>query len=412
MRGRQMLSGNGRHRRPKQAPALLVAFGVTGAGLALPLLGAGSAQAISDGAWDRTAECESGGVWSANSGNGYYGGFQLTLGMWEDYGGLEFADRPDLASRAQQITVAERILADQGLDGFPGCALLSGLWGEYRDENPELGVPPTDTDASGGSEDDAGASGDGNGSDGSENGSEADDGASGSADGSDGEDDGSDSGNGSSDSQDGSDSGSDASGGSDAAEDGSGASDDGSAADDGASGAESGAGADDGASDESEGGSDADDGASGDGSAAENGSPGSENGSGASDSGSDASGGSAAEGEGSDSSEADADASGGSAAQDGTAEDSGAEGAGSAGGTGHTPTGRHRGDPDPAESGLRPNDVDRYDVRSGDSLCSIADDLGVPGGWSALYQANKSLIGDDPDRIFPGQELDLTVTGN
>jgi resuscitation-promoting factor RpfA len=129
-----MLSGTGRHRRPRQAPALLIAAGVTGAGIAIPLLGSGAAQAVGDDTWDRTAECESGGLWSANTGSGYYGGFQLTLEMWEEYGGLVFADRPDLASRAQQIDVAERILADQGEEGFPGCALLSGLWAEYSQE--------------------------------------------------------------------------------------------------------------------------------------------------------------------------------------------------------------------------------------------------------------------------------------
>ncbi|WP_279571484.1 transglycosylase family protein [Streptomyces sp. 8K308] len=89
---------------------------------------------MSDEAWDSAAECESGGVWSANEGNGRYGGLQLSLDDWERYGGLEFAMRPDLASRFQQITVAGRMLADRGEEAFPGCAVLTGLWPEFRDE--------------------------------------------------------------------------------------------------------------------------------------------------------------------------------------------------------------------------------------------------------------------------------------
>ncbi|MDT0270455.1 transglycosylase family protein [Streptomyces sp. DSM 44915] len=132
-----MRSGTGRHRRPRQAPAFIVAAGVTGAGIAMPLLTAGSASAVSDEAWDRAAECESGGRWSANDGNGQYGGFQLTLDLWTSYGGLDFAIRPDLASRAQQISVAERIVADMGQGALPGCGVASGLWQEYRQEQRE-----------------------------------------------------------------------------------------------------------------------------------------------------------------------------------------------------------------------------------------------------------------------------------
>ncbi|WP_030262239.1 transglycosylase family protein [Streptomyces violens] len=122
-----MRSGNGRHRRPRQAPALLVAASVTGAGLALPLLTAGGAQAADTATWDRVALCESGGSWSANSGNGFYGGLQLTLEMWKDYGGESYAERPDLASRSQQIAVAESILNDRGPDAWPSCSVNAGL---------------------------------------------------------------------------------------------------------------------------------------------------------------------------------------------------------------------------------------------------------------------------------------------
>ncbi|EFE69030.1 predicted protein [Streptomyces viridosporus ATCC 14672] len=127
MKGLRMLSGNGRHRRPRQAPALLVAAGVTGSAIAIPLLGAGSASAADGATWDRVAECESGGSWSQNAGNGYYGGLQLTQDDWEKYGGLDYAPSADQASRGQQIAVAERILADRGVGAWRTCGLTAGL---------------------------------------------------------------------------------------------------------------------------------------------------------------------------------------------------------------------------------------------------------------------------------------------
>jgi hypothetical protein len=65
--------------------------------------------------WDRVASCESGGNWHINTGNGYYGGLQFSRSTWLAYGGGQFAGRADLASRAQQITVANRVYADNGL---------------------------------------------------------------------------------------------------------------------------------------------------------------------------------------------------------------------------------------------------------------------------------------------------------
>ncbi|MGW4375938.1 transglycosylase family protein [Streptomyces albidoflavus] len=136
-----MLSGNGRHRRPRQAPAFVVAAGVTGSAIAIPLLGAGSASAASTATWDRLAECESGGAWSTNAGNGYYGGLQVTQELWERHGGLSYAPSADLASRSQQIVVAERILDAEGTAAWATCAPAIGLkqGGESADVNP--GVP-------------------------------------------------------------------------------------------------------------------------------------------------------------------------------------------------------------------------------------------------------------------------------
>ena len=71
--------------------------------------------------WDRIAQCESGGNWSINTGNGYYGGLQFDISSWLANGGDDFASRPDLASRAEQITVANRYYAKAGLGPW-GCA--------------------------------------------------------------------------------------------------------------------------------------------------------------------------------------------------------------------------------------------------------------------------------------------------
>ena len=71
--------------------------------------------------WDAIAQCESGGNWSINTGNGYYGGLQFSQQTWEAYGGLTYAPRADLASRGAQIAVAEKVYAAGGLGAWPVC---------------------------------------------------------------------------------------------------------------------------------------------------------------------------------------------------------------------------------------------------------------------------------------------------
>jgi hypothetical protein len=71
--------------------------------------------------WDRIAQCESGGNWHINTGNGYYGGLQFDSSSWLANGGADFAPRADLASREEQITVANRYYAKAGLGPW-GCA--------------------------------------------------------------------------------------------------------------------------------------------------------------------------------------------------------------------------------------------------------------------------------------------------
>jgi uncharacterized protein YabE (DUF348 family) len=76
----------------------------------------------SGGAWDRIAACESGGNWAANTGNGYYGGLQFDHGTWAAYGGTAYANNANGASKAQQISIAEKVKADRGGYGaWPVC---------------------------------------------------------------------------------------------------------------------------------------------------------------------------------------------------------------------------------------------------------------------------------------------------
>ncbi|CAM3136461.1 transglycosylase family protein [Prescottella defluvii] len=90
----------------------------TAAMIAAPLvIGAGTATAAS-GDWDAVAQCESGGNWGANTGNGYYGGLQFSAGTWSANGG---SGLPHHSSREEQIRVAESVLATQGSGAWPSC---------------------------------------------------------------------------------------------------------------------------------------------------------------------------------------------------------------------------------------------------------------------------------------------------
>ncbi|MGO3363617.1 MAG: resuscitation-promoting factor Rpf1 domain-containing protein [Corynebacterium sp.] len=95
--------------------------------LALGAAIAPAANAAPDSDWDRLAECESGGDWSINTGNGYQGGLQFSGQTWNGHGGQEFASTADQASREEQIVVAERILESQGWGAWPSCSSQLGL---------------------------------------------------------------------------------------------------------------------------------------------------------------------------------------------------------------------------------------------------------------------------------------------
>ncbi|MFF7637448.1 transglycosylase family protein [Kitasatospora sp. NPDC008050] len=101
-----------------------------GAVAVLPVAGlvtATTASAASTSTWDAVAQCESTGNWSINSGNGFYGGLQFTSSTWAAYGGTQYAGQANLATKAQQIAVAEKVLASQGPGAWPVCSVKAGL---------------------------------------------------------------------------------------------------------------------------------------------------------------------------------------------------------------------------------------------------------------------------------------------
>jgi hypothetical protein len=80
-----------------------------------------------DTVWDALAQCESGGNWAINTGNGYYGGLQFSLATWQGYGGSAYAAYPHQATREEQIAVAERLRAVRGYQPWPACRAKLGL---------------------------------------------------------------------------------------------------------------------------------------------------------------------------------------------------------------------------------------------------------------------------------------------
>ena len=113
---------SGRHRKPTASSVSVAKIAFTGAvigGGSLAL--AGQAGAATDGEWDKVARCESGGNWAINTGNGYQGGLQFSPGTWSSHGGGEYAPSAHLASKEQQIAIAERVLATQGRGAWPVC---------------------------------------------------------------------------------------------------------------------------------------------------------------------------------------------------------------------------------------------------------------------------------------------------
>lgn len=124
-RGRITHRATDANRLVGQAAALtFLAFGATAVTAAIETgtAEAGTVAVADPGVdWSAIAACESGGNWSINTGNGYFGGTQTSQSTWAAYGGLAYAARADLATQAQQIAVNEKILAGQGIKAWPTC---------------------------------------------------------------------------------------------------------------------------------------------------------------------------------------------------------------------------------------------------------------------------------------------------
>lgn len=116
-----------KHAKPsshRRMGAAALAVGSTGA---IPIIAATPASAADVATWDRVAACESGGNWAINTGNGYYGGVQFDAQSWAAAGGLKYAARADLATKAQQIMIAEVWLRRTGPGSWPVCGPRAGL---------------------------------------------------------------------------------------------------------------------------------------------------------------------------------------------------------------------------------------------------------------------------------------------
>lgn len=118
-----------KHRRSSRLNRAVKRAAIIGTAMAIPAVGMGtvSAEAASVETWNRLAQCESGGNWQINTGNGYSGGLQFASSTWRAFGGGSYSARADLASKAEQITVAERVLGAQGWGAWPACSRKLGL---------------------------------------------------------------------------------------------------------------------------------------------------------------------------------------------------------------------------------------------------------------------------------------------
>jgi len=114
-------------RKAKPVRRRIAGVAVAGAATVAGGVAAASSSSAAGTVWDRVAACESGGNWHINTGNGYYGGLQFSDRTWDGFGGERYASRADLATKAQQITIAQKVLAVQGPGAWPTCGARAGL---------------------------------------------------------------------------------------------------------------------------------------------------------------------------------------------------------------------------------------------------------------------------------------------
>jgi len=130
-----------------RARRLIATTGVVGIGLSIPCLATGTASAASVSTWDKVAQCESSGDWSINTGNGFYGGLQFTSSTWAAFGGRSYAPQANQATKAQQISVAEKVLASQGPGAWPVCSVQAGLTKGGAAPQVDTSAPAASADA-------------------------------------------------------------------------------------------------------------------------------------------------------------------------------------------------------------------------------------------------------------------------
>jgi len=129
-----MSNNKGRHRRATRTEKTVASITVMGVGLALPLTLSGTAQAADTNVWDKVAKCESSGNWSINTGL-YDGGLQFLDSTWDAYKPAGYPASANQATKAQQIAVAEDVLAKQGSGAWPVCSVKAGLTTSMAEPN-------------------------------------------------------------------------------------------------------------------------------------------------------------------------------------------------------------------------------------------------------------------------------------
>jgi resuscitation-promoting factor RpfA len=135
-----MASIRGKHRKQSRVIRGVAKVAIAGVVMSVPLTIAATTPASASSVnWDAIAHCESGGNWADNTGNGYYGGLQFSMGTWHANGGQ---GAPQNASRAEQIAVAERVLATQGIHAWPVCGRHAGDGGGGVEAAPVVHSTP------------------------------------------------------------------------------------------------------------------------------------------------------------------------------------------------------------------------------------------------------------------------------
>lgn len=130
-----MSTNKGRHRRATRTEKVVAGATVMGVGLALPLTLTGNAQAADVSVWDKVAKCESSGNWNYNGSSGFDGGLQFLDSTWDAYKPNGYPASANLATKAQQIVVAEKVLASQGASAWPKCSVVAGLTTSMAEPN-------------------------------------------------------------------------------------------------------------------------------------------------------------------------------------------------------------------------------------------------------------------------------------